>query len=63
MVTYLLKTQHDEGYWTGQVSRPPFEESYFTATVLGDSGMKHYATSAQKSLRNRPSGRQELANK
>jgi mannose/cellobiose epimerase-like protein (N-acyl-D-glucosamine 2-epimerase family) len=49
MVTYLLKTQHDEGYWTGQVSRPPFEESYFTATVLAIQGMKYYATAAQKS--------------
>jgi N-acyl-D-amino-acid deacylase len=48
MVTYLIKTQHEEGYWTGQVSRPPFEESYFTATVLAIQGMKHYATSGQK---------------
>jgi len=49
MVNYLLKTQHEDGYWTGQVSRPPFEESYFTATVLAIQGMKHYATAAQKS--------------
>ena len=48
MVTYLIKTQHAEGYWTGQVSRPPFEESYFTATVLAIQGMQHYATSDQK---------------
>ncbi len=49
MVTYLLKTQNEEGYWTGQVVRPPFEESYFTATVLALQGMKHYATDEQKS--------------
>jgi N-acyl-D-amino-acid deacylase len=48
MVTYLLKTQNEEGYWTGQVSRPPFEESYFTATVLAIQGMKQYATDAQR---------------
>src|SRR5437764_1333150 len=49
MVTYLLKTQTEEGYWTGQVIRPPLEESYFTATVLAIQGMKRYATDKQKS--------------
>jgi N-acyl-D-amino-acid deacylase len=49
MVTYLLKTQTEEGYWTGQVVRPPLEESHFTATVLAIQGMKHYATDKQKS--------------
>lgn len=48
MVTYLLKTQNEEGYWTGQVIRPPFEESYFTATVLAIQGMKHYTTAGQR---------------
>ena len=49
MVTYLLKTQTEEGYWTGQVARPPLEESHFTATVLAIQGMKRYATDSQKS--------------
>jgi len=47
MVTYLLKTQNEDGYWTGQVVRPPFEESYFTATVLSIQGMKHFASAGQ----------------
>jgi N-acyl-D-amino-acid deacylase len=49
MVTYLLKTQTEEGYWTGQVVRPPMEESHFTATVLAIQGTKWYATDSQKS--------------
>jgi mannose/cellobiose epimerase-like protein (N-acyl-D-glucosamine 2-epimerase family) len=49
MVAYLLKTQNEEGYWTGQVIRPPFEEYYFTATVLAIQGMKQYATPGQRS--------------
>jgi N-acyl-D-amino-acid deacylase len=49
MVTYLLKTQNEEGYWTGQVVQPPLEESHFTATVLAIQGMKRYATDSQKS--------------
>jgi N-acyl-D-amino-acid deacylase len=48
MVTYLLKTQDKEGYWTGQVVRPPLEESYFTATVLATQGMDYYATESQR---------------
>ncbi len=48
MVNYLLKTQNEDGHWTGQVVRPPFEESYFTATVLAIQGMKKYATADQK---------------
>jgi N-acyl-D-amino-acid deacylase len=50
MVTYLLKTQHQDGYWTGQVTRPPLEESYFTATVLATQGMDYYATESQRGL-------------
>jgi N-acyl-D-amino-acid deacylase len=48
MVTYLLKTQHQDGYWTGQVVRPPLEESYFTATTLAAQVMNDYATESQR---------------
>jgi N-acyl-D-amino-acid deacylase len=47
MVAYLLKTQRAEGCWSGQVSRPPLEESYLTCTVLAVQGMKRYAAAAQ----------------
>ncbi|HEV3144989.1 MAG TPA: prenyltransferase/squalene oxidase repeat-containing protein [Gemmataceae bacterium] len=47
LVEYLLKTQREEGHWTGQVCRPPLEESYFTATLLAVQTMKHYGTEAQ----------------
>jgi N-acyl-D-amino-acid deacylase len=48
MVTYLLKNQRAEGYWTGQVSRPPLEDSYMTATLLAIQGMKRYATKTHR---------------
>ncbi len=48
MVAYLLKTQREEGHWTGQMCRPPLEESYFTATLLSVQGMKRYSGDAQK---------------
>ncbi len=48
MVSYLLKTQHQDGYWAGQVTRPPLEESHFTATVLATQGMDYYATESQR---------------
>src|SRR5262245_39251919 len=48
LVSYLLKTQHTDGYWTGQAVRPPLEESYFMATALAAQGMKHYATTEQR---------------
>jgi N-acyl-D-amino-acid deacylase len=43
LAAYLLKTQRDEGHWTGQVSRPPLEESYFTCTVLAVEALQRYA--------------------
>jgi N-acyl-D-amino-acid deacylase len=49
LVEYLLKTQREEGHWTGQMCRPPLEESYFTATVLAVEGMKHYGAKSQHS--------------
>jgi N-acyl-D-amino-acid deacylase len=48
MVSYLLKTQRRDGHWTGQVSRPPLEESYQTCTVLAALGIRCYATDAQR---------------
>lgn len=48
MIGYLLKTQHADGYWTGQAVRPPLEESYFMATALAVQGMKHYAAVDQQ---------------
>jgi N-acyl-D-amino-acid deacylase len=47
MVSYLLKTQRPAGHWTGQVSRPPLEESYQTCTALSALGLKSYATDTQ----------------
>jgi N-acyl-D-amino-acid deacylase len=48
LVGYLLKTQHTDGYWTGQAVRPPLEESYFMATALAAQGMKRYATAEKR---------------
>jgi len=48
MVSYLLKTQRAEGHWTGQVSRPPLEESYLTCTVLAVQGITRYAVPSQR---------------
>ncbi|HLW66640.1 MAG TPA: prenyltransferase/squalene oxidase repeat-containing protein [Gemmataceae bacterium] len=48
LVEYLLQIQREEGHWTGQVCRPPLEESYFTATFLALQAMKRYGTEAQK---------------
>jgi N-acyl-D-amino-acid deacylase len=48
LVSYLLKTQRPEGHWTGQVSRPPLEESHVTCTVLAIQGMKRYAVPSQR---------------
>jgi N-acyl-D-amino-acid deacylase len=48
MVAYLLKTQRDEGHWTGQTCRPPLEESYLTCTVLAIQGIRKYSTGDQR---------------
>jgi len=48
LVAYLLKTQREEGHWTGQVCRPPMEESYFTATLLAVQAMKRYGVESQR---------------
>jgi N-acyl-D-amino-acid deacylase len=48
MVTYLLKTQAEDGRWIRQTERPPLEESYLTATVLAVRGIQRYSTAGQK---------------
>ena len=48
MVAYLLKTQRDEGHWTGQMCRPPLEESYQTCTVLAVQGIRKHASQSQR---------------
>jgi N-acyl-D-amino-acid deacylase len=48
MVAYLLKTQRGEGHWTGQMCRPPLEESYQTCTVLAVQGIRKHASQAQQ---------------
>ncbi len=48
MVSYLLKTQQDDGHWGVHVSRPPAEDSSETTTVLSIIGMKKYASSEQQ---------------
>jgi N-acyl-D-amino-acid deacylase len=48
MVEYLLKTQREEGHWTGQMCRPPLEESYQTCTVLAVQGLRKYASTTQQ---------------
>jgi len=42
MVTYLNKTQQDDGRWKVQVSRPPMEDSLHTPTALAIVGLKKY---------------------
>ena len=49
MVTYLLKTQHDDGHWSRQLSRPPLEDSNVTCTVLAAFGLQHFAAESQRS--------------
>jgi N-acyl-D-amino-acid deacylase len=49
MVTYLLKTQQEDGHWGVHSDRPPLEESSETTTVLSLIGMQKYASDAQKS--------------
>lgn len=42
MVTYLNKTQQDDGHWKVQTSRPPMEDSLHTPTALAIVGLKKY---------------------
>ena len=48
MVTFLLKSQHDDGRWARFTSRPPLEDSNVTCTVLAAYGMQKYASEAQR---------------
>jgi N-acyl-D-amino-acid deacylase len=49
MVTYLLKTQEEDGHWGVHTDRPPLEESSETVTILSLIGMQKYASDEQKS--------------
>ena len=49
MIAYLLKTQHDDGHWSRQTSRPPLEESNIACTTLAIYGLQQFATPDQKS--------------
>lgn len=48
MVTYLLKTQEEDGHWRLHSIRPPLEASTMMCAVLVAEGMRKYATEAQK---------------
>ncbi len=48
MVTYLLKTQEDDGRWDVHANRPPMEESALTTTVLSIIGLRKYAVDEQR---------------
>jgi N-acyl-D-amino-acid deacylase len=48
MVEYLLKTQRQEGHWTGQMCRPPLEESYQTCTVLAVQGLRKHVSKTRQ---------------
>ncbi len=48
MVTYLLKTQEQDGHWDLHASRPPLENSLETATVLSVIGLQKFARDDQK---------------
>jgi N-acyl-D-amino-acid deacylase len=48
MAAYLLKTQHDDGHWSRQTSRPPLEESNVACTTLAIYGLKHFAAESQR---------------
>jgi N-acyl-D-amino-acid deacylase len=49
MVTFLLKTQHEDGHWSRQTGRPPLEESNVTCTTLAIYGLQKYASEGQRS--------------
>lgn len=48
MVTYLIKTQAEDGHWDLHSIRPPAEESLVMCTVLAAYGLKSGADEAQR---------------
>jgi N-acyl-D-amino-acid deacylase len=48
MVTFLLKTQKDDGQWVYQTNRPPMESSYVTCTVLSAYYLQKFASESQR---------------
>jgi N-acyl-D-amino-acid deacylase len=45
MVTYLLKTQNDDGHWHVHAHRPPMEDSLETTTAIAAAGLRKYGPS------------------
>ncbi len=41
-VTYLIKTQEEDGHWKAPSFRPPMEESHVTGTVLARSHLRRW---------------------
>src|SRR5262249_15569981 len=48
MVTYLLKTQEQDGHLDLHGIRPPAEESLVMCTVLAAGGIRHFARDEQR---------------
>jgi N-acyl-D-amino-acid deacylase len=44
----LLKTQHEDGHWSKQTSRPPLEDSNVSCTVLAVYGLQKFAAEGQQ---------------
>ena len=45
MLTFLVKTQEEDGHWEGQAVRPPMEESAAMCTAIAVIGMRHFVVS------------------
>lgn len=48
MITYLLKTQEQDGHWDLHAIRPPAEESLVLCTVVAANGLKVFAHDSQR---------------
>jgi N-acyl-D-amino-acid deacylase len=48
MITYLLKTQAQDGHWDLHAIRPPAEESLVMSTVLAAGGIRQFAGQEQR---------------
>ena len=58
MITFLLKTQAEDGHWQGQSVRPPMEESLAMCTTIALVGLQHFAAKTSEPRRNRRRRRQ-----
>lgn len=57
MVSYLLKTQKEDGHWARFMSRPPLEDSNVTCTVLSCRQLKVFARGKQREAAEKAVGR------